>query len=169
MKEIWKDIVGYEGLYQVSNLGRVKSYKRMGTNGGILKKSFFKQGYEKTILAKNNKLKTFKTHRLVAIAFIPNQNNFPQVNHKDGNKLNNCVDNLEWTTAKENTIHAHKNNLCDYTHKMKPIAKIKNGIIIETFKCIHNVKRKYGYATSNICKAAKGILKTAYGFVWKYL
>lgn len=98
MKEIWKDIKGYEGLYQVSNLGRIKSVRKK-----IIKSpSLAGRGYYRLTLCNNGKNKSFYIHRLVAQAFISNPNNLSQVNHKDENKLNNCVDNLEWTDCKSN-------------------------------------------------------------------
>lgn len=100
MNEIWKDIDGYEGLYQVSNLGRVKSSKH-----DIILKTYSNRGYHQVQLSKNN-IKSNKTiHRLVAQAFIPNPDNKPQVNHIDEDKTNNKVSNLEWVTAKENSNH----------------------------------------------------------------
>jgi len=108
MKEIWKDIKGYEGLYQVSNFGRVKSLK---FKPKVLK-NVTNYGYYPTIyLFKNNQMKMFKIHRLVAKIFIDNPNNFPCVNHKDGQKTHNNVTNLEWVTIKKNNIHAIKNKL----------------------------------------------------------
>ena len=93
MQEIWKDIEGYEGLYQVSNLGRVRSLPRRTTKGKILKTFIDYAGYEIVTLCNTNKKNPrckFRAHRLVAQAFITNPNEFPQVNHIDGNKLNNC-------------------------------------------------------------------------------
>lgn len=105
--EIWKDIDGYEGKYQVSNLGRIKSLKdRYGnTIEKILKPGKIKNGYLIVILCKNGTKKTSKVHRLVANAFIPNTNNFRCVNHKDENKENNCVENLEWCTYQYNNTY----------------------------------------------------------------
>ena len=108
MEEIWKPIKGYEGLYEVSNLGRVKSLKRWHhPRENILKNKFTTDGYYETALLKNGKYKYIRTHRIVAQTFIPNEMNKKEVNHKDGNKLNNCVDNLEWVTSSENQKHAY--------------------------------------------------------------
>ena len=100
MIEEWKDIKGYEGLYQVSNLGRVKS-----KTGRIRKTTFTNSGYELVVLYNNCKSKGFTIHRLVAEALLPNPENKPQVNHIDEDKTNNAVFNLEWVTAKENVNH----------------------------------------------------------------
>lgn len=123
MKEIWKDIEGYIGLYQVSNIGRVKSLPRewvsgYGTirkhNGVILKLCTNQKGYLCVGLTKNGKVKSFRTHRLVANVFIPNPYNKPQVNHINGIKTDNTVENLEWNTSKENINHAIDTKLrCD--------------------------------------------------------
>lgn len=110
-KEVWKDISGYEGLYQISDFGNVKSITRMvKSNHGnfrlqrekLLKVRLNNKGYYTVILYKDSHPKTFFVHRLVAIAFIPNENDLPEVNHIDENKLNNYVENLEWVTHKEN-------------------------------------------------------------------
>ena len=104
-KEIWKDIKDYEGIYQISNIGRIKSLDRYCNNrlikGKILSPHLAK-GYLKINLYKNGKSKHFAIHSLVAEAFIPNPNNYPEVNHKDENKENNNVDNLEWCDSKYN-------------------------------------------------------------------
>lgn len=123
MQEIWKDIKDYEGLYQVSNLGRVKSLKRLNYDINkkqnvyiekemILKYSLNNKGYKMIKLQKNKQKKTIAIHRLVAQTFIPNPNNFEQVNHIDGNKENNCVSNLEWCNNEYNHQHAIEHNLC---------------------------------------------------------
>jgi len=109
MKEVFKDIPNYEGIYQVSNLGRVKSFKKDKPKN--LKQSENTHGYYKVGLCKNGKQETLKVHRLVAIAFIKNTKNKKCVNHIDGDKKNNSVNNLEWCTYSENTYHAYKNNL----------------------------------------------------------
>lgn len=104
MEEIWKDIEGYEGLYQISNLGRVWSVKKE-----IYRKEGFVGPYPSVSLTKDGHYDTFSIHRLVAKAFIPNPLDLPQVNHKDENPLNNCVDNLEWCTAKYNSNYGTRN------------------------------------------------------------
>ena len=110
MNEEWRDIEGYEGLYQVSNLGRVKSLNYRGCKGNIsiLKPRLTKKGYETINLCKDGKVKNVRIHRLVAQSFISNPNNLPVVNHKDENKLNNNVDNLEWCTCQDNLLHSFR-------------------------------------------------------------
>ena len=119
MKEIWKDIEGYEGLYQVSNMGRVKSLERTvwcGLNGGcyraiperIIKPSKDNYGYLVVNLWEDGKMKTYKVHRLVATAFIPNPNNLPVINHKNEIKNDNKVDNLEWCSVLYNNTYNDK-------------------------------------------------------------
>ncbi len=99
---VWKDVVGYEGLYKVSNTGVVRSMKRHVN----LKPGLTKFNYHHVGLYKDGKTKTSRVHRIVGIAFIPNPENKPQINHIDGNKINNHVSNLEWNTASENLYHA---------------------------------------------------------------
>ena len=114
VNEEWRDVSGYEGLYQVSNLGRVRSLDRWRKNGSgeykqkgrILNQGYTTTGYKQIVLNKDKKRKTLKVHRLVAIAFIPNPENKPNVNHIDGNPHNNNVENLEWCTQAENVQHA---------------------------------------------------------------
>ncbi len=115
-EEIWKDIIGYEGHYQISNLGNVKSIERKVSNGKsfrivkemIRASQFDKDKYHIVNLCKNKIGKCFKNHRLVAIHFIPNPKNLPQVNHIDGNKTNNHFLNLEWVSNRENSCHRQK-------------------------------------------------------------
>jgi hypothetical protein len=115
--EIWKDIKDYEGLYQVSNFGNIKSLERMvGCNGGfkkinevLCKTKEYKNGYKMISLSKFSKSKTMLIHRLAAIAFIDNKGSNNVVNHKDGDRLNNRVDNLEWCSVRYNVTHSFRN------------------------------------------------------------
>ena len=113
MIEIWKDIKGYEGKYQISNSGKVKSinYHRGNSSRLLIPRCSTKNGnelYLYVVLCKNSKVHTYKIHRLVAEYFVPNVDNKPYVNHKDGNKHNNNVENLEWVTPLENNLHMYK-------------------------------------------------------------
>ena len=112
--EEWKYIIGYEDLYMISNYGRVKNNKNYLLIPSI-------KEYKAVGLSKNSKQKSYRIHRLVAMAFIENPNNYPVVNHKDGNKLNNHVDNLEWCTKSQNSIHAHLNGLVNTVNNFKDI------------------------------------------------
>jgi len=109
MEEIWKDIEGFNGKYQISNTNKVKS-NHFGRSI-ILKPSLNTGGYNSVCLRLNNKIKTRSLHRLIMEAFIPNPDNKPCINHIDGNKLNNSIENLEWCTYSENMKHAYDNNL----------------------------------------------------------
>ena len=119
--EIWKPIRGYEGVYEVSSLGRVRSLDRYVKHyTGVLRKlkgkylaTTISNGYLSTGLTKNGKTKTHNIHRLMGVSFIPNPENKRCINHIDGNKLNNSLENLEWTTDKENLNHAWDNGLCE--------------------------------------------------------
>lgn len=125
MKEIWKDIKGYEGRYQISNLGRVKSLarERRAKNGSIawnkeklLKLQLTHRGYQYVNLTIIKDSKSFPIHRLVAMAFLPNPSNKPEVNHLNGVKTDNQISNLKWTTRQENMDHARKNGLFPKGH-----------------------------------------------------
>lgn len=110
--EIWKDVIDYEGVYLVSNFARVKRImSRKNPTCDIMNNIYHPSGYVHISLTNNGKGRNFKLHRLVAMAFIPNPENKPQVNHIDGNKLNNLPSNLEWNTSKENINHAWNTGL----------------------------------------------------------
>jgi len=183
--EIWKDIVGYEGMYQVSNLGRVKSlnYNR-SYKEKILKNTISNTGYFIICLIKFKLLKNFLVHRLVAKAFINNKENKPQVNHIDGCKTNNNILNLEWSTAKENTQHAFKTGLNKIPKGKQHHLYNKKGKQHHTSKTIYqytkdlqfikkwdstmDVKRELNINDGNISSCALGKLKSAGGFRWSY-
>lgn len=109
--EKWSDVKGYEGLYQVSNFGRIKSMVNNASRRKRVLNPYDHNGYRRINLYKNNKCKKLYIHRLVAEEFIPNVNNYPEVNHIDGNKSNNNIKNLEWCTSSQNQIHAYKTGL----------------------------------------------------------
>ena len=169
MEEIWKDIEGYEGLYQVSNMGRVRSLKYK--NERILKPRK-QSGYYKVLLY-NNETREYLIHRLVANAFIPNPDNLPQVNHKDEDKANNCVSNLEWCTQKYNSSYGTRGKRISLKNTNGKKSKITlqydiNGNLIKEWKSTRDVERNLGFNQSYISKCCKNIIKTAYGYLWKY-
>lgn len=182
MQEIWKDIPGYNGKYRVSNLGNVMSINYL--NQGIDKLLSLKNhhsGYLIVRLCSGNKSdqKNRTVHSLVAEAFIPNPYNKRCVNHIDGNKKNNRVDNLEWVTHRENTQHAirtglrdpHKNNHpkgADTINSRSVIQYSKSGEYIRTWDCISDAARYIGINPCMITNNASGRTKSAHGFVWKY-
>ena len=132
--EIWKDIEGYEGLYQISDLGNVKSaYKHNGRSNIILKQYVDKDGYLKIILYKDNKYKNFFVHRVVASAFIPNKLNYPQINHINGIKTDNRVENLEWCNQSHNSKEAHRLGLQSTKREKNSQSKITTGEAIEIY------------------------------------
>ena len=164
--EVWKDILGYEGQYQVSNLGRVKSLK-LG-NDKIMSLRRDKDGYLLVNLWKNHERKTFKVHRLVSQTFITNPQNLPQVNHKDEDKTNNCVENLEWCSAKYNNNYGtHIQRSAE--KQSKPVLQYeKSGKFVREWKSGHDIERNLGYSQRNISSCCLGKYKSAYGYVWKY-
>lgn len=164
MEENWKDIEGYEGLYQVSNLGRVKRV----TTGRVLKGCKDKDGYLRVDLCKNGKHKTHKIHRIVAQAFIPNPEHKPEVNHIDENKTNNMVSNLEWSTRKENCNHGTCHERSSRKQSIPIIStNIKTGESQE-FYGTNECARQLGLNPSHITDVLKGRVKQTGGFTFKY-
>ena len=169
-KEIWKNVLGE---YFVSNFGNVKR------NEKEIKKSKDRKWYYYINISINGNVKVFRVHRLVAMAFIPNPLNKNEINHIDGNKTNNNVNNLEWATHKENMKHAFDNDLIskndlDNMLKLaikktsKPIYQIKNDIIVNEFESLASASRETNINSAHICNVLKGIRKSAGGFQWKY-
>lgn len=178
MEEIWKDIKGYEGLYQVSNLGRIKSlaryvYYRNGKvyhqDEKILKPCLNNKGYCRVRLTKSTNSKLFFVHRLVAMAFIPNPNNFPQINHKDENKQNNSSNNLEWCTSLYNNNFGKKKESNKNERQKKQVfaENIKNGEYL-ILKSISEGKN-YGFTQQCISNCCLGKQKKHKGFRFRYL
>lgn len=182
--EIWKDIKGHEGRYQISNMGRVKSLEREVNNhtGKVLVKekilrqrSDFK-GYMRIDLKDNNGVKHFfGVHRLVAETFIPNPRGKPQVNHIDGCKSNNVAENLEWCTNGENQKHAYRMGLNRVTgragKKKRSVVQIDRttGEVIAEYKSIADAGKAVGIKSDgNIGECCRGKKKTVAGYIWKY-
>ena len=161
MEEVWKDVPGYDGIYQVSNLGNVRTVKMMKPFkiwNGYSVVSFYKDGKEKHQLI----------HRLVAQAFLENPNNLPQVNHKDENKENNVVDNLEWCTRSYNR-HYGTSIQRMIKNKSKKISQYSlDGKFIAEHQSAIEIERMYGYDHSTIAKCCNGKQTQAYGYMWKY-
>lgn len=185
MKEIWKDVHGYDGLYQVSNTGRVRKLRFI--NNRVNKEKTFlitpqllDTGYYKVMLYKDGKYKNALVHRLVACAFIPEETGRTCVNHKDGNKENNFVSNLEWCTYGENMKHAYRTGLAKAaatgrfganSYKSIPVEMLdKNtGAVIARFGSLIDGAKYIGTENSgHICSCCKGRLKSAHGYKWRY-
>ena len=162
MDEIWKDKKDYEGHYQVSNWGRVKSIK-FGKERILKQSKDKKTGYLHVVLCKENILKSYLVHRLVAEVFIDNPNNYKEVNHKDENKTNNVVSNLEWCDRKYNINYGTINERLS-----KPVLQYDlEGNFIKEWKSTMECGRN-GYDQSHVADCCRGERKTHRGFIWKY-
>lgn len=179
MEEIWKPIKDYEGLYEISNFGEIRSLPRNGTIKQIrvLKKILDNNGYFAIELSKCYQIKRFMIHRLVAEAFIDKIDGKNYINHKNGIKTDNYFENLEWCTIKENNIHAIQNNLRPSLYgkdnkNSKTIYKIdiNTNKIIEIFYGVGEIERKTNYDSSFISKCCRKCkhYNTAYGYKWRY-
>ena len=185
MEEIWKDIEGYEGLYQVSNFGNVKSmnYRNLGYEKNLVPKVSNK-GRLWVELAKNGEKKPLQISRLVAKAFVDNPNNYPVVNHLDENPMNNNVENLEWCTLSHNVRfslgkhperirksiqnRAKKNPHGGCRMKMRINQYDIDGKYIRTWENSVTIFRETGMSDWSISECCRGNRKTAYGFRWQY-
>ena len=177
MNEIWKDIENYKGMYQVSNKGDVKSLKRFYKNHSklklveekILKTMKDSQGYLQVNVCKNGACLIIRIHRLVAETFIPNPENKRTVNHINGIKSDNSVNNLEWNTYSENIKHAFRIGLKTSKHLNKPVKQIKNGKTIHIFCSLHEADRHTGISHQNISRCCNGKRNQAGGFQWEFI
>lgn len=184
MEEEWKDIEGYEGLYQVSNFGRVRSLDRVikckdgrskKYRGLVLKPSTDKNGYLQLLLHCRG-CKRFYVHRLVADAFLPNPNNLPIINHKDCNPSNNCVNNIEWCDYKYNNNYYDRNIKLSNTKRnntyntKKVLQYTLNNEFVKEWPSAMEIERELGFTNQSIGSCCRGekSCKTAYGFIWKY-
>ena len=190
MKEIWKDIEGYEGLYQISNLGKVRSLdrfivKKNGSiqkyKGRILLASDDMHGYDHVSLSKGSSVKKKKIYRLVAETFIENPDKLKVVNHIDGNKSNNCVSNLEWCSSAVNNKHAWETGLKKSSNKQKEKASMfiklgknkKRHIICKetgvVFDSIRKAEKEMNINHSRICTVLSGKQESVKGFHFEYI
>ena len=179
--EVWKQISGYEGFYEVSNLGRIRSLERIvecsdgrkrKLKTRILRQSCAPSGYYMVTLHKNGKQKSGLVHRLVCEAFIPNPLGKGEVNHKDENSKNNNATNLEWVTSKENNTYgtrqerARKAIVEAQGRAVRQLSR--DGELVAEYESLSAACNATGTHVPNIIKCAKGIYKTAGGYIWKY-
>ena len=178
MSEEWRDVVGYEGLYQVSDQGRVKSLERNIPHwrGGeqirkerILKPTPIKDGYLIVDLCAGGKRKRFLVHRLVCEAFHGNPEGKPQVNHINEDKADNRAANLEWCTAKENINYGTRNERSAKTQSKSVVQYTLNGELVKVWPSTMEVQRQTGFSQGAVSEVANGNRKTAHGFIWKYV
>lgn len=168
LEEQWRDTYIYGDQYEVSNTGKVRNK----VTKHILYQQKDGKGYLRTSLSRNNVQVTVKVHRAVAIAFIENPNNLPQVNHKDGDKENNLVNNLEWINNYDNMQHAVKNGLTNHVEnsgrKRRAIIGVSDSGEIVRFDSLAEASSKLRICRSNLCNALKGRRNVCGGYMWKY-
>lgn len=170
--EIWKDIEGFEGVYQISNLGRVKSLHFNKTL--YLRYSNDECGYKKVNLFIKGIQKTITIHRLVASHFLNNKYNKRTINHLDGNKSNNKVINLEWATYSENIQHAYDNKLkcgskgINNASSKKVLKYTKGNKFIKLYMSVSEASKDNNINCGGISLVCNGINKTSGGFIWKF-
>ncbi len=166
-KEVWRDIPGYKGYYQASDLGRVRSLPRYGTRGKVLKPVLTTNGYLRVGFNVKGKCKKLLVHRIIAQTFIDNPKNLPQVNHKNEHKTDNRVSNLEWLTAKENSNYGTGRARANLAES-KPVLQISlDGRLIRRWPSAQCAGRN-GYNQGNICSCCNGKRKTTGGFRWEF-
>lgn len=172
--EVWKDIQGYEGTYQVSNLGRVRSYKK--GKESVLKPIVASKGYTQVALYTNDIPKRLRVHRLVAETFLSNEENKPVVNHINGIKNDNRLENLEWNTHGENIRHAVRTKLKIAVsgaahYKSRQIVCIELGVLFDSLSDAVIYLRDNGFPRADksaLTECAQGKRQSAYGYTWKY-
>lgn len=189
MEEIWKDVIGYEDAYQVSNLGCVRSVDRIILNtsgryilvhGKVLKLRHNNNGYLYVILSKCQSKKFVFVHRLIASAFLPNTDNKPEIDHINAIRDDNRVSNLRWVTKIENRNNPHtiiSNRESNRLARRKSLDSVKkkilqldlDGNILKVFESLHNIEKTTGYSRANICRCCNGKKKICYGFKWEFM
>ena len=167
MTEEWRPIKGYEGLYEVSSLGRVKSLNYGRTSTPKMLRQHLRGEYLSVVLYKDKSHRKESVHRLVASAFHSNEANLPQVNHIDEDKLNNRADNLEWTSARANANHGTAIQRSAAKKSKKVIAKDPNGVIVHRFNSLSEADRQ-GYSHGNISECCRGRRSHHKGLSWEF-
>lgn len=166
----WKPIKDFDG-YFINIQGQVKSTRNCrGKKEIILKCCENTSGYKTVNLYKNNKCYTKTLHRLIMKTFKKNPNNYPCINHKDGNKFNNNIGNLEWCSYSHNNKEAYKLGLKDFRVKEKKVKQLtRDNNVIKSWKSLNEIYRQLGYSKGNICQVCNSKRKSAYGYIWKYI
>ena len=173
-EEVWRDVKGYEGLYQVSNMGRVKSLGRKDRFGRVIKERILEpavthNGYLRVGLHVDGKRKMLRVHRLVCEAFHENPDNKSEVNHVNENKTDNRACNLEWSTRRENINHGSRNERVAKAQS-KPVGQYTHdGDLVKVWPSVIEAQRQTGFSKGHISLAANGKYKQAYGYIWKYI
>ena len=173
-EEVWRDVKGYEGLYQVSNMGRVKSLGRKDRFGRVIKERILEpaathNGYLRVGLHVDGKRKMLRVHRLVCEAFHENPDNKSEVNHVNENKTDNRACNLEWSTRTENCNHGSRNERVAKALS-KPIGQFSlDGKLIKVWQSACEARRQTGFDQGYVGAVARGKFKQAYGYIWKYI
>lgn len=166
MDALWKSVPGYEGIYEISNTGIVRN------KNGVRKNLINYRGYAYIKLCNNGLCKRYLIHRLVAMAFIPNPDNLPEINHKDEDPLNNCVENLEWCTRIYNNNYGTRNKRAGHAiskARRKAVCRFdKEGNFIDSFDSAFTAEIELGIIRTSICECARGNRKSAGGYIWKY-
>lgn len=177
MMEVWKDIKNFEGMYQISNMGNVRSlnrvtYNKNGTKvnrvGKIKKQTIDNLGYFHVRLSKDSQTKTFRIHQLVAQAFIDNPNNYRCINHIDEDKTNNSIENLEWCSSKYNLEYSGNTKKACNSNKKQVLQYDLKGNLIKEWESLKSIELELKYSHSAVGQCCRGNTKSSHGYVWKY-
>lgn len=165
--EVWVPVNGYP-MYLVSNLGRVMSLHSRHNSPRIVSGVTDKDGYQRVYISDGISGKRFFVHRLVAVAFIPNPDNLPVVNHKDENKQNNRAENLEWCTVRQNTVYNDMPKRRADALRIPILQMDLQHNVVRRWRCRADIERETGFQGGNITRVCQGIRPTAHGYIWKY-